>query len=140
MAVARRCPSSPKVFSSLAPQPRRLALQKSMAPFLTRRRGRSRPAAEGRPSLWRARERVGILRRPAGSSRFVDSNGGAAPCPSNYSNHFPVLVLKLGAWKSLGISGRQRAPLRKEVLLAGEDWTYDPHCGEMRTKRNVVRT
>ncbi|KAM0856478.1 hypothetical protein ACQ4PT_009079 [Festuca glaucescens] len=42
---------------------------------------------------------------------------------------------ELGAWKPLGISGRQRARLRKEVLLAGEDWTYDPPRGEMRTKR-----
>ncbi|XP_051225496.1 uncharacterized protein [Lolium perenne] len=42
---------------------------------------------------------------------------------------------ELGAWKPLGISGRQRARLRKEVLLAGEDWTYDAPRGEMRTKR-----
>nr|XP_040250177.1 uncharacterized protein LOC109760770 isoform X10 [Aegilops tauschii subsp. strangulata] len=42
---------------------------------------------------------------------------------------------ELGAWKPLGISGRQRARLRKEVLLAGEDWAYDPPRGEMRTKR-----
>ncbi|PUZ63700.1 hypothetical protein GQ55_3G089200 [Panicum hallii var. hallii] len=42
---------------------------------------------------------------------------------------------ELGAWKPLGISARKRARLRKEVLLAGEDWTYDPPRGEMRTKR-----
>ncbi|KAK9266830.1 hypothetical protein L1049_020607 [Liquidambar formosana] len=42
---------------------------------------------------------------------------------------------ELGAWKPLGISGRRRARLRKEVLLAGEDWPYDPEPKEMRTKR-----
>lgn len=42
---------------------------------------------------------------------------------------------ELGAWKPLGLSARKRARLRKEVLLAGEDWTYDPPRGEMRTKR-----
>ncbi|CBI19919.3 unnamed protein product, partial [Vitis vinifera] len=42
---------------------------------------------------------------------------------------------ELGAWKPLGISGRRRARLRKEVLLAGEDWPYDPERKEMRTKR-----
>ncbi|KAL6619677.1 hypothetical protein ACP70R_034816 [Stipagrostis hirtigluma subsp. patula] len=42
---------------------------------------------------------------------------------------------ELGAWKPLGISARKRARLRKEVLLAGEEWTYDPPRGEMRTKR-----
>uniref|UniRef100_A0A6N2LNJ7 Uncharacterized protein n=1 Tax=Salix viminalis TaxID=40686 RepID=A0A6N2LNJ7_SALVM len=30
--------------------------------------------------------------------------------------------------------GRRRARLRKEVLLAGEDWPYDPERKEMRTK------
>ncbi|GMP54384.1 hypothetical protein CsSME_00019578 [Camellia sinensis var. sinensis] len=38
--------------------------------------------------------------------------------------------------ESLGISARHRARLRKEVLLAGEDWPYDPARKEMRTKRN----
>ncbi|KAF9596645.1 hypothetical protein IFM89_012768 [Coptis chinensis] len=42
---------------------------------------------------------------------------------------------ELGAWKPLGISGRRRARLRKEVLLAGQDWPYDPARKEMRTKR-----
>ncbi|KAI5640398.1 hypothetical protein M9H77_00184 [Catharanthus roseus] len=42
---------------------------------------------------------------------------------------------ELGAWKPLGISARRRARLRKEVLLAGEDWPYDPERKEMRTKR-----
>lgn len=42
---------------------------------------------------------------------------------------------ELGAWKPLGISGRHRARLRKEVLLAGQDWPYDPERKEMRTKR-----
>ncbi|CAK9143846.1 unnamed protein product [Ilex paraguariensis] len=42
---------------------------------------------------------------------------------------------ELGAWKPLGFSARHRAPLRKEVLLAGEDWSYDPEKKEMRTKR-----
>ncbi|XAR59908.1 hypothetical protein NMG60_11033084 [Bertholletia excelsa] len=42
---------------------------------------------------------------------------------------------ELGAWKPLGISARHRARLRKEVLLAGEDWPYDPARREMRTKR-----
>lgn len=42
---------------------------------------------------------------------------------------------ELGAWKPLGISARRRARLRKEVLLAGEDWPYDPARKEMRTKR-----
>ncbi|GAB2293952.1 hypothetical protein Dimus_028166 [Dionaea muscipula] len=41
---------------------------------------------------------------------------------------------ELGAWKPLGISGRRRARLRKEVLLAGEDWPYDPERKEMRVK------
>ncbi|XP_068669457.1 uncharacterized protein [Aristolochia californica] len=42
---------------------------------------------------------------------------------------------KLGAWTPLSISARRRARLRKEVLLAGEDWPYDPLRGEMRNKR-----
>ncbi|CAA2961039.1 Hypothetical predicted protein [Olea europaea subsp. europaea] len=42
---------------------------------------------------------------------------------------------ELGAWKNLGISARRRARLRKEVLLAGEDWPYDPERKEMRSKR-----
>ncbi|KAI3724501.1 hypothetical protein L2E82_36281 [Cichorium intybus] len=41
----------------------------------------------------------------------------------------------LGAWKPLGISARRRARLRKEVLLAGQDWPFDPERKEMRTKR-----
>ncbi|KAG9149044.1 hypothetical protein Leryth_010636, partial [Lithospermum erythrorhizon] len=41
----------------------------------------------------------------------------------------------LGAWKPLGISARERARVRKEVLLAGEDWPYDPERKEMRDKR-----
>lgn len=42
---------------------------------------------------------------------------------------------ELGAWKPLGISARRRARLRKEVLLAGEDWNYDPARKEMRAVR-----
>ncbi|XP_057422353.1 uncharacterized protein LOC130716166 [Lotus japonicus] len=42
---------------------------------------------------------------------------------------------ELGAWKPLSISARRRAQLRKEVLLAGEDWPYDPERKEMKTKR-----
>ncbi|XP_010552837.1 PREDICTED: uncharacterized protein LOC104823111 [Tarenaya hassleriana] len=42
---------------------------------------------------------------------------------------------EMGAWKPLGINARMRARLRKEVLLAGEDWTFDPERKEMRTKR-----
>ncbi|CAO2831027.1 unnamed protein product [Amaranthus hypochondriacus] len=42
---------------------------------------------------------------------------------------------ELGAWKPLGISARRRARLRKEVLMAGQDWQYDPERKEMRTKR-----
>ncbi|XP_074559197.1 uncharacterized protein LOC141815166 [Curcuma longa] len=42
---------------------------------------------------------------------------------------------ELGAWKPLAISARKRARLRKEVLLAGEDWPYDPPRKEMRNKR-----
>ncbi|KAF5192950.1 tyrosine sulfotransferase-like protein [Thalictrum thalictroides] len=42
---------------------------------------------------------------------------------------------ELGAWKPLGISARRRARLRKEVLLAEQDWPYDPARKEMRTKR-----
>ncbi|KAF8410394.1 hypothetical protein HHK36_002923 [Tetracentron sinense] len=42
---------------------------------------------------------------------------------------------ELGAWKQLGLSARRRARLRKEVLLAGEDWPYDPARKEMRNKR-----
>ncbi|KAL4385698.1 hypothetical protein GQ457_15G026220 [Hibiscus cannabinus] len=41
---------------------------------------------------------------------------------------------ELGAWKPLGISARRRARLRKETLLAGQDWPYDPERKEMRTK------
>ncbi|XVF50969.1 hypothetical protein PTKIN_Ptkin04bG0146200 [Pterospermum kingtungense] len=41
---------------------------------------------------------------------------------------------ELGAWKPLGISARRRARLRKEVLLAGQGWPYDPERKEMRTK------
>ncbi|KAM7255515.1 hypothetical protein ACFE04_008413 [Oxalis oulophora] len=40
----------------------------------------------------------------------------------------------LGAWKNLGISARHRARLRKEVLLAGQDWPYDAERKEMRVK------
>ncbi|KAF4380392.1 hypothetical protein F8388_024685 [Cannabis sativa] len=42
---------------------------------------------------------------------------------------------ELGAWKPLGLSARRRARLRKEVLLAEQDWHYDPERKEMRTKR-----
>lgn len=42
---------------------------------------------------------------------------------------------ELGAWKLLGISARRRARLRKEVLMAGQDWLYDPERKEMKTKR-----
>lgn len=42
---------------------------------------------------------------------------------------------ELGAWKPLGISARRRARIRKEVLLAGEDWPFDPARKEMRTKQ-----
>jgi len=42
---------------------------------------------------------------------------------------------ELGAWKPLSISARHRARIRKEVLLAGEDWTFDPERKEMKTKR-----
>ncbi|GMH29628.1 hypothetical protein Nepgr_031471 [Nepenthes gracilis] len=42
---------------------------------------------------------------------------------------------ELGAWKPLAVSARHRARIRKEALLAGEDWPYDPKRKEMRTKR-----
>lgn len=42
---------------------------------------------------------------------------------------------KLGAWTPLSISARHRARLRKEVLLAGADWPYDPERKEMKTRR-----
>ncbi|XP_047317924.1 uncharacterized protein LOC124921326 [Impatiens glandulifera] len=42
---------------------------------------------------------------------------------------------ELGAWKPLSISARRRAQLRKEVLLAGENWPYDPERKEMKTRR-----
>ncbi|PKA59225.1 hypothetical protein AXF42_Ash001318 [Apostasia shenzhenica] len=42
---------------------------------------------------------------------------------------------ELGAWKPLGLSARKRAAIRKEVLLAGEVWPYDPPKKEMRNKR-----
>ncbi|CAM8920359.1 unnamed protein product [Rhodiola kirilowii] len=42
---------------------------------------------------------------------------------------------ELGAWKPLSISARQRARLRKEVLIAGEDWPYDPERKPEKTKR-----
>ncbi|EEF45685.1 uncharacterized protein LOC8272421 [Ricinus communis] len=41
---------------------------------------------------------------------------------------------QLGAWTPLHISARKRARLRKEVLLAGQDWPYDPERKEMRVK------
>ncbi|CAN0922562.1 hypothetical protein LINGRAHAP2_LOCUS33113 [Linum grandiflorum] len=40
----------------------------------------------------------------------------------------------LGAWTPLHISARRRAKLRREVLLAGQDWPYDPARKEMKTK------
>lgn len=57
---------------------------------------------------------------------------------AKYSNELSKGVWgywELGAWKPLGISARRRARIRKEVLLAGEDWPYDPERKEMRTKR-----
>ncbi|PHT90276.1 hypothetical protein T459_05389 [Capsicum annuum] len=42
---------------------------------------------------------------------------------------------ELGVWKPLGLSARHRARLRKEVVLAGHDWPYDPARKEMRTKQ-----
>lgn len=42
---------------------------------------------------------------------------------------------ELGAWKPLAISARRRARIRKEVLLAGADWEFDPERKEMKTKR-----
>ena len=42
---------------------------------------------------------------------------------------------ELGAWKPLSIGARHRARIRKEVLLAGEDWPYDPERKEMKTRR-----
>ncbi|KAG6400385.1 hypothetical protein SASPL_137213 [Salvia splendens] len=42
---------------------------------------------------------------------------------------------ELGAWKPLAISARRRARIRKEVLLAGGDWEFDPERKEMKTKR-----
>ncbi|KAK4744496.1 hypothetical protein SAY87_010808 [Trapa incisa] len=42
---------------------------------------------------------------------------------------------ELGAWKPLGISARRRARLRKEVLMAGQDWPFDPEKKEMRNVR-----
>ncbi|KAH0470010.1 hypothetical protein IEQ34_001568 [Dendrobium chrysotoxum] len=42
---------------------------------------------------------------------------------------------ELGAWKPLALSARKRAAIRKEVLLAGEVWPYDPPKKEMRNKR-----
>ncbi|KAG8066965.1 hypothetical protein GUJ93_ZPchr0005g16292 [Zizania palustris] len=34
-----------------------------------------------------------------------------------------------------GLSGRRRTRFHKEVLLAGESWTYNPPRGKIRTKR-----
>ncbi|KAG6419714.1 hypothetical protein SASPL_116224 [Salvia splendens] len=42
---------------------------------------------------------------------------------------------ELGAWNPLAISARHRARIRKEVLLAGGDWEFDPERKEMKTKR-----
>ncbi|CAM6103003.1 unnamed protein product [Calypogeia fissa] len=39
-----------------------------------------------------------------------------------------------GRWKPLAISARHRAKLRKETLLAGEDWPYDAPRKEMKTR------
>ncbi|KAK4804199.1 hypothetical protein SAY86_004016 [Trapa natans] len=42
---------------------------------------------------------------------------------------------ELGAWKPLGISPRRCARLRKEVLMAGQDWPFYPEKKEMRNVR-----
>ncbi|KAH6832344.1 tyrosine sulfotransferase-like protein [Perilla frutescens var. hirtella] len=42
---------------------------------------------------------------------------------------------ELGAWKPLAISAHHRARIRKELLLAGGDWEFDPERKEMKTKR-----
>lgn len=39
-----------------------------------------------------------------------------------------------GRWQQLAISARYRARLRRDVLLAGEDWPYDPPRKEMKIK------
>ncbi|EFJ32825.1 hypothetical protein SELMODRAFT_69602, partial [Selaginella moellendorffii] len=39
-------------------------------------------------------------------------------------------------WKPLQISARQRAKIKREVLLAGGDWPYDKPRKEMR---NVMK-
>ncbi|KAL0351728.1 UNVERIFIED_CONTAM: hypothetical protein Scaly_1561500 [Sesamum calycinum] len=46
-----------------------------------------------------------------------------------------VVILDHLIHPSISISARHRARLRKEVLLAGSDWPYDPERKEMRTKR-----
>jgi len=113
-------------------------------------------ASPGIPE-WRARERRMV---PAGEwKRSVDESSksrsrrapSAAATAARWAEGYPWREKlatytgelgtgvwghwELGAWKPLGISARKRARLRKEVLLAGEDWTYDPPRGEMRTKR-----
>ncbi|XP_020594487.1 uncharacterized protein LOC110034578, partial [Phalaenopsis equestris] len=57
---------------------------------------------------------------------------------ASYKNEFSKGVWgywELGAWKPLALSARKRAAIRKEVLLAGEVWPYDPPKKEMRNKR-----
>ncbi|KMZ59930.1 hypothetical protein ZOSMA_63G00420 [Zostera marina] len=42
---------------------------------------------------------------------------------------------ELGLWKPLAISALHRAKLRREVLLAGEEWNHDPPRKPMRDVR-----
>ncbi|KAH9609220.1 hypothetical protein KSS87_000480 [Heliosperma pusillum] len=49
----------------------------------------------------------------------------------------PRCVEILGAWRveASGISARRHGKLQKEVLAAGQAWTYDPERKKMQTKR-----
>ncbi|XP_011628856.1 uncharacterized protein LOC18449001 [Amborella trichopoda] len=75
------------------------------------------------------------------SASLVEKPAGGYPWREKLEKHKEELskgvwgYWHLGSWKPLAISARHRARVRKEVLLAGEDWPYDPPRKEMRSKR-----
>ncbi|KAK1314655.1 hypothetical protein QJS10_CPA06g00043 [Acorus calamus] len=81
-----------------------------------------------RGQLRRRRRRWRRERRGSTSSR-----GGKKM--EKYKSELSKGYWYLGAWRPLAISGHHRARIRKEALLAGEDWPYDPERGEMRNVR-----
>ncbi|CAN6485905.1 unnamed protein product [Victoria cruziana] len=88
-----------------------------------------------------AAAKVATAARGAGAGVATGGGGSSYPWRDKLCKYKDELAKgvwgywHLGAWKPLAISGRRRARLRKEVLLAGEDWPYDPPRKEMRNKR-----